>query len=75
MVEPVPHVKEMTVSIRVPGTGEELTFVYNEGTQMVTIKCDVRGNGDFILIAEMSRVEFRCWAADLATWATMLQGI
>jgi hypothetical protein len=75
MAEPVPHVKEMTVSIRVPGTGEELMFVHDEGTHMVTIKCDARGDGDFILIAEMSRVEFRCWAADLAAWATMLQGI
>jgi hypothetical protein len=50
-------------------------FVHNEGTHMVTIKCDPRGDGGFILIAEMSRVEFRCWAADLAAWATMLQGI
>jgi hypothetical protein len=75
MAEPVPHVKEMTVSIRVPGTGEELVFVHDEGTHMVSIKCDVRGDRDFILIAEMSRVEFRCWAADLAAWATMLQSI
>jgi len=75
MGEAVPHVTEMTVSIRVPDTGQQLMFVYNDATQMVAIKGDVRGDGNFVLVAEMSRVEFRVWAADLAAWATMLQSI
>jgi hypothetical protein len=75
MPEPVQHVTEMTVSVRLPDTGQQLTFVYNDGTQTVGVRADVRGDGNFVLIAEMSRPEFRRWAADLAAWATMLQGI
>jgi hypothetical protein len=75
VAEPVPHVTEMTVNIRDPATGQQLMFVYNHETQMVGMKADLRGDGNFVLIAEMSKVEFRSWAANLANWATLLQGI
>jgi hypothetical protein len=75
MVEPSPHMTEMTVSIRLPDTGRQLMFVYNDGAQTVGIKGDVLGDGNFVLIAEFSRVEFRSWAANLAAWATMLLGV